>query len=169
LIALALLKKEVMYMDDSKKISKVDESSKQFIMEMLGDNQTHGIDVDCVYFKGDKSWLIMEFLKCDTVDPFDSHPNRYAKNWKKFATLFEIAKGLKGELWLVNYSFEVKWKNNVKLLKVKNVDIGAVKAAPTLFNTYVNYLIADEEQMELDKFKQIFNDINNNAQGAWEN
>ena len=146
-------------MDGSKKISKVDESSKQFIMEMLGDNQTHGIDVDCVYFKDGKSWLIMEFLKCDTVDPFDSHPNRYAKNWKKFATLFEITKGLNGNLWLVNYSFEEKWKNHVKLLKVKNVDVGTVKAAATVFNAYVNYLSADEEKMELKKFKEIFNEI----------
>ena len=76
----------------SKPIGKIDEASKEFIMELLGEEETHGIDIDSIYYIRGKGWIIFEFLKCDTVDPYESHPNRYPFNWKKFATLFELSK-----------------------------------------------------------------------------
>ena len=85
----------------SKPIQKTDDASKEFIMELLEGNETHGIDIDSLYYTDD-GWVVIEFLKCDTVDPHKSHPNRYPFNWKKFVTLFELAKKLEGKLILVN-------------------------------------------------------------------
>lgn len=154
-------------MAESKKISKGDDSSKQFIIDLLGGNITHGGDIDCIYLRKGKKWLIIEFLKCDTVDPFNSHPNRYPKNWRKFATLFEIAQQLHGDLWLVNYSLNEEWKNMIKLLVVKGIDYKLVNGVKDIFH-YIPYLTTEDQQMDLERFKQLFNEINNEAIGSWE-
>ncbi len=65
----------------------------------MGAELTGGFDVDSIYQMPDKSWTIIEFLKCDTVRPFDSHPNRYwFKNSQKFISLWNLKNDLNGTL-----------------------------------------------------------------------
>jgi hypothetical protein len=153
--------------DESKKISKADESSKLFIMDMLGSEHTHGIDIDSIYFIKEKKWLMFEFLKSDKKDPFDCGPNLYPWNWKKFVTLFEISKRLDAYLWLVNYSLEDAWKNNIKLQKVSKIDYDLLKKALNSYRGYLKgylpYVISTDTTMDLVAFKKLFNDINNSA------
>ena len=153
--------------DKSKMIKKTDEASKQFIIFLLDRKETHGIDVDCVYHTKD-GWLLIEFLKCDTVDPYESHPNRYPFNWKKFATLFELSNKLEGELWLVNYSKRAKWSDHIKIIYVKKVHYDKVKNASwESLSHFIPYLKSDEERMTLDKFKERFKELNDKAVGPW--
>lgn len=154
--------------NQSKKIIKADESSKLFIMELLGNNVTHGIDVDSLYYTRDDKWLVLEFCKCDTVDPYDSHPNRYAFNWKKFVSLFELNKKLEGEFWVINYSKKEEWKNHIKIIKVSGIRYEIIKEAIKLGKPkFLDYLDAEEERMELNKFKELFNEINKSSKGPW--
>jgi len=87
----------------SKPIQKTDDSAKQLIIEALEGQNTGGFDLDSVYnVRG--TYYVLEFLKCDTVRPFNSHPRRYwFKNKQKFLSLWDITKKLEGRLYLVNY------------------------------------------------------------------
>lgn len=89
----------------SKPIRKGDDAVKDVIMQALAGRNTHGFDIDSIYYnKGMGGWIVIEFLKCDTVRPHQSHPRRYwNKNWRKFASLWTITKALRGKLYLVNY------------------------------------------------------------------
>lgn len=66
----------------SKPIQKTDDSAKQLIIEALEGQETGGFDLDSVYnIQG--TYYVLEFLKCDTVRPFNSHPRRYwFKKWE---------------------------------------------------------------------------------------
>ena len=154
-------------LEKSKPIGKVNEASKEFIMELLGDEETHGIDIDCIYYIEGRGWIIFEFLKCDTVDPYESHPNRYPFNWKKFATLFELSRSLGGKLILVNYSKEDKWKNNIKLLFVKNVDVKKVLKDLSSGSRYSEYIEAEEQVTDLSEFRKWFVELNKKAGFPW--
>ena len=46
-------------LSNSKKISKIDDSSKKFIMDCLGNNNTYGFDIDSIYFV-DGQWYLFE-------------------------------------------------------------------------------------------------------------
>ena len=93
----------------------------------LGDAQTRGFDIDSIYCEvsnGKISWTIFEFLKCDTVNPEDSHPRRYwngkTSNRKKFLSLWTLVQSLQhgnvsARLLLVNYRDD---KSAVKVLTV---------------------------------------------------
>jgi len=154
--------------EKSKPIGKIDEASKEFIMELLGNEETHGIDIDCIYYIKGKGWIIFEFLKCDTVDPYESHPNRYPFNWKKFATLFKLSKKLEGELILVNYSKKDRWKDNIKVLYVKDVNIDKVKRDLSSGLKYSEYIKTEEEKMNLSEFREWFINLNREAGYPWE-
>lgn len=158
-------------MIDSKKISKVDEASKQFIIDVLEGNQTHGIDIECIYYNQKKIWIVIEFCKCDTLDPFSSHPNNYPFNWRKFVTLFEISQKLGGELWIINYSLKEQWRNNIRLLNIRGVDYALVNQlikSQTQPRGYVGYLKYEDNRMSLTDFKSFFKDLNNKASNVWE-
>jgi len=91
--------------DFSKPIRMVDESSKKLIIDLLEGSETHGFDIDSIYYHRDYGWTIIEFLKCETVLPKDSHPNRYwFKNWRKFSAIWKLVKALGGTFFYVNYS-----------------------------------------------------------------
>ena len=152
----------------SKPIGKTDEASKEFIIELLEGEETHGIDIDSIYYIKEGGWIIFEFLKCDTVDPYESHPNRYPFNWKKFATLFELSKKLEGKLILVNYSKDNKWKDNIKLLIVKNVNIRKVLTDLSSGLKYSKYIEAEEKRMSLSEFRKWFINLNRKAGYPWE-
>ena len=136
---------------DSKKISKADDDAKKLIIEVMGDELTGGFDIDSIYKMPDGTWLVMEFLKCDTVRPFDSHPNRYwFKNSQKFISLWSITQELKGELVLVNYEDS---REQFLIIKVKNIDN--------------NKGIIDEEKikMNFNEFKDYFISLNRKSRG----
>ncbi len=87
----------------SKPIGKIDDDAKALIIEALDGEHTGGFDLDSIYKLKD-SYVILEFLKCETVRPNDSHPKRYwFKNKQKFISLWEICIKLEGSLYLVNY------------------------------------------------------------------
>lgn len=108
----------------SKPIKKVDDESKQFIIDCLDGNVTHGFDVDSVYyFNG--CWCLFEYLKCEneSMTPYTSDPKYYPWNWKKFYSLYALAKGVNGKLILVNYSTRDSDKNLVKVMEVLSFDV----------------------------------------------
>jgi len=116
----------------SKKISKVDEESKKLIIEVMGEEPTGGFDIDSIYLIPNGKWVILEFLKCDTVRPFDSHPNRYwFKNSQKFISLWKLKQDLDGDLFLINYEgsrdqflvIEVLELNNKRIIKENKTEM----------------------------------------------
>ena len=112
----------------SKPISKTDDASKQMQIDSLKGDQGHGFDIDTIYFV-DGEWYIFEYLKCENefVSPFTSEPARYPWNWKKFHSLYQVAKKLNGKLILVNYSTREKDRNEVKVMFVKNINYEMIK------------------------------------------
>lgn len=92
-------------LSNSKKISKIDDSSKKFIMDCLGNNNTYGFDIDSIYFV-DGQWYLFEYLKCENeyMNPHTSNPKYYPWNYKKFLSLYKIKNELNGKLFLINYS-----------------------------------------------------------------
>ncbi len=112
----------------SKPISKIDEDSKQMQIDALKGDQGHGFDIDTIY-RVESVWCVFEYLKCDSeyASPYTSDPARYPKNWKKFHSLFQIAKQLNGKLILVNYSTRAKDKNEVKVMIVKDINYDLIR------------------------------------------
>lgn len=112
----------------SKPISKIDDASKQMQIDSLKGDQGHGFDIDTMYFV-DGQWYVFEYLKCESefVTPFTSEPSRYPWNWKKFHSLFQVAKQLNGKLILVNYSTRERDRDQVKVMIVKNIKYDVLK------------------------------------------
>ena len=136
----------------SKKISKADEAAKQLIIEIMGEEKTGGFDIDSIYHFPDNSWLILEFLKCETVRPFDSHPNRYwFKNKQKFISLWNLKCDLNdSSLILVNYE-----DSREQFLVITVEDLDSVEG------------ITKEKKLQMDfnQFKQYFISLNKKARG----
>lgn len=102
-------------MKNSKPLSKGDDSAKELIIDCLKGTHTGGFDLDSIYCV-DGNYVVFEYLKCDTVRPYDSHPNRYwFKNKRKFLTLWKITQKLEGTLILVNYEDS---REQIKVIKV---------------------------------------------------
>jgi hypothetical protein len=107
----------------SKPIIKGDDGAKDLIIEALEGKITGGFDLDSIYCKNGK-YTVIEFLKCETVRPFDSHPNRYWHlNAQKFKSLWEIAIKLEADLFLVNYEDS---RQQFKVIKVKELDSSGI-------------------------------------------
>jgi len=131
----------------SKPISKTDDASKQVIIELLKGNVTGGFDIDSIYYISGEGWVVMEFLKCDTVRPFDSHPNRYwFKNKQKFLSLWKVAQTLGGKLLLVNYEDS---REQFLLLEVQK--------------TTEDKIWTKDSKMNFEEFSKYFIEINNKA------
>ena len=138
-------------MINSKKISKVDEDAKRLIIEVMGNELTGGFDVDSIYQMPNKEWVILEFLKCDTVRPFESHPNRYwFKNSQKFISLWNLKNDLKGELLLINYEDS---REQFLLIKVKNI------------NNEQGIIDEEKTKMTFEEFRRFFVNLNKKARG----
>ena len=136
----------------SKTISKTDESSKQLIIDALGDNETHGFDIDSLYHTKD-GWAVIEFLKCDTYSPHKSHPNKYWKKaWRKVISMWELTKKLDGKFFWITY--EVPY-NKFSVIEFKNIDI--------------NKGIIDETRIDTDfnGFRDWYIKLNNNSKTLW--
>lgn len=115
--------------NSSKSIKKVDDASKQFIIDLLAGDKTHGFDIDSIYFyRG--TWYVFEYLKCENehMTPKSSDPKFYPYNWKKFYSLYTITKQLNGRLFLVNYSTRKEDMDEVKVMEVLDFDYDKAKA-----------------------------------------
>ncbi len=130
----------------SKQLRKGDDSAKELIVETLSGHLTGGFDLDSVYCVNG-TYYVLEFLKCDTVRPNDSHPRRYwSKNRQKFIALWNITQRLQGTLFLINYEDSRQQFKVMKVLSVTDDDIST-----------------KDWLMDFDKFKQFFIKLNNAA------
>lgn len=101
----------------SKPIGKTDDAAKQLIIDALEGSNTHGFDLDSIFHTD--CWVVIEFLKCDTVPPSVSHPKFYwNQNWRKFASLWAITQKLEGRLYLVNYDDA---RDDFKVIRVESL------------------------------------------------
>ncbi len=131
----------------SKAIGKADDDAKILIIEALEEKHTGGFDLDSIYLIEGK-YHVLEFLKCDTVRPNESHPKRYwFKNSQKFISLWNITQKLEGVLYLVNYEAS---REQFKVIKVLDLDETG---------------ITKEKMKEWGfiEFKKWFQDLNSNA------
>lgn len=131
----------------SKPIRKVDDDAKSLIIEALEGGLTGGFDLDSVYKIGD-TYHVIEFLKCETVRPNNSHPRRYwFKNSQKFITLWEITQKLEGVLFLVNYE---ESREQFKVIKVLDLNEKGI--------------ISEEvKKWDFTQFKEWFKSLNKRA------
>jgi len=127
-----------------------DDDVKALIIEALSGNKTGGGDIDAL-FKLREGFVVLEFLRCITVRPFNSHPNRYwdyvpdkIGNKNKFLALWNIAQKTKSRLILVNYEDS---REQFKIIEVKRLS--------------ESRKIYDEEitKMNFDKFKIWFQNL----------
>ncbi len=145
--------------NNSKVISKVDESSKKFIIECLNNNNTGGFDIDSIYRVGGK-WHIFEYLKCNKLSPIISNPKYYPFNWRKFYSLYSIVKALDADFYLVNYSNKEAWRNQIKLMQVMDFDLEKVKNNT---NNHCEYMELKETLYTREEFLKWLIDLNNKA------
>ena len=128
----------------SKPIGKGEDDANSLIIEALEGGFTGGFDLDSVYLINGK-YHVLEFLKCETVRPNKSHPNRYwFKNKQKFISLWDITKKLDGVLYLVNYEDS---REQFKVINVIDINSGG---------------ISDEisKEWNFDQFKSWFKGLN---------
>jgi hypothetical protein len=91
---------------------------------------------------------VLEFLKCDTVRPNDSHPQRYwKKNKQKFISLWEITTKLEGDLYLINYEAS---REQFKIIKVIELNESGIQKEII-------------RKWDFDKFKKWFKGLNKSA------
>ncbi len=153
--------------NESKPIGKGDDECKEFIIESLNGADTHGFDIDSIYYANNK-WIVFEYLKCDSewVTPHTSSPSRYPKNWKKFYSLYVAAKKLDADLILVNYSNVPKYKDMVKIMKVLSFDMDKINEyseAPNPKPKRLDYMTFEEKKMTRQEFGNYLRQINSKA------
>ena len=172
-------------MQYSKTKKKSDDSSKEFIIQCLKGDKTYGFDIDSIYYNiRDNKYYIFEYLKCESVkvSPFQSEPKYYPYNWRKFHSLFQLAKKLNGILILVNYSDGYKqekingqiqtielpnkdqYKNEVRLLYVKDINYKLLQQYESSQNKpryldYISYSV--DKKITLEEFSTWLRNINN--------
>jgi len=123
----------------SKPIGKTDDDAKLLIIESLEGHHTGGFDIDSIYLI-DKTYYILEFLKCDSVRPNNSHPNRYwHKNKQKFISLWDITQKLEGRLFLVNYEKSREQFKIIEVLRLNEKGILDEKSKEMNFNEFKNW------------------------------
>jgi hypothetical protein len=101
-----------------------DDDVKALIIESLGGSKTGGGDIDALFRLKD-GFVVIEFLRCVTVRPNNSHPNRYwdystekIGNKNKFLALWNIAQKTKSKLILVNYEDS---REQFRIIEVKRL------------------------------------------------
>ena len=131
----------------SKPIKKADDDAKNLIIESLEGNVTGGFDLDSIYcIKG--VYFVIEFLKCETVRPNDSHPKRYWHlNKQKFISLWQITKKLEGRLFLVNYEDSREQFKVIEVLELNETGIQKERV----------------RKWDFEKYKKWFKELNSRA------
>ena len=117
-------------MNKSKILAHSDESGFLFAQEMLNGDITAAVNFDRIQKHPVKGYIIFEYLLCDEkqkVSPHSSHPRKYwNKNSKKFLSLWEIAKALKANLYLVNYA-KKNTQHSDEILIIKVIKMSAAE------------------------------------------
>lgn len=160
--------------------------AKEFIKYLLGSDKTYGMDIDSIYFDGEK-WIVMEFLFTDIMEqgfgPHESHPHRYPWNWKKFVNLYKLSADLNGELWLVNFAWDPQYLtfldkmdkekrehfNQVRLMVVEGINWESLQEY--IKNStrgkkikYWEYLkIKQDCKLTIKQFQEIYRTLNNDS------
>jgi len=106
--------------------------------------------------------MVIEFLRCISVSPFKSHPNRYwqnldpdkKSNWRKFTSIWAVTQALGGQLWLVNYHDA---REEFSIIHVKDLMPGEAGRIVT----------EEREDCDFKRFKQWYQDVNDRAGGLW--
>lgn len=173
-------------MNSSKPIGKSDDSSKAFIIKCLKGDKTYGFDIDSIYYNERiNQYYIFEYLKCenDHLTPHTSNPKYYPYNWRKFHSLFQLAKRLNAKLLLVNYGDgykqvkqddkiflqelpnKEKYINEVKIFYVSNIDYKALQKYESLPDGQkpktLEYLKYEKvENLTFDEFSNKLRDLN---------
>lgn len=131
-----------------------DDDVKSLIIEALNNNKTGGGDIDSL-FRLKEGFVVIEFLRCVTVRPFNSHPNRYwdyvpdkIGNKNKFIALWNIAQKTNSKLILINYEDQ---REQFKIIEVKGLS-DSRKIYDEIITT-----------MNFDEFKQWFNELISNS------
>lgn len=124
---------------------------KALIIEALDGKVTGGGDID-VLLRTKDGFVIVELLRCISVRPFNSHPNRYwdytnlskRGNKYKFIALWNLAQATGSKLCLVNYEDS---REQFKVIEVKGLSD--------------ERKIYDEEEhkLDFDTFKQWFQQL----------
>lgn len=131
----------------SKPIRKIDDDAKSLIIETLEGQQTGGFDLDSIYKIGG-IYYVLEFLKCETVRPNNSHPRRYwFKNSQKFISLWEITQKLDGVLYLINYE---ESREQFKIIKVLDLNDQGI-------------VVEVIKKWKFEEFKRWFKSLNSRA------
>lgn len=105
--------------------TRYDDEVKTLIIEALDGKVTGGGDIDALFRLKD-GFVIVEFLRCIGVRPFESHPNRYwdynlqnkRGNKYKFITLWNLAQATGSKLYLINYE---DCRKQFKVIEVKGL------------------------------------------------
>lgn len=134
---------------------KFDDEVKALIIDALDGNKTGGGDIDAL-FKSKDGFIIIEFLRCIKVRPFESHPNRYwdyslAKtgNKNKFIALWNIAKKTGSRLILVNYEDSRE--------QFKTIEITGLSDSEKIYDEI-------STEMNFEQFKVWFKNLTGNSE-----
>lgn len=99
----------------------VDPNGARFVKELLDGDPTYAVSSDRIHLHPEEGWILFDFLRCVSVPPQKSHPNRYwFKNSRKFNNLWRLARALEGQLYLVNYADDRDL--GVRLIQVQDID-----------------------------------------------
>lgn len=138
--------------DYSKPIGKAEDESMKVIIEALEGKDTHGFNVDSIFFHEREGWVVIEFLKCDTVRPHASHPNRYwDKCWRKVTALWILTQTLKGQFYWITYEDS---REQFSILHITNVD-------------RAKGITCDRKNTDITGFKKWYNYLNDNPGELW--
>ena len=139
-------------MESSKPINKVEDESMQLIKDTLNGKDTHGFNVDSIFYHKEKGWVVMEFLKCDTVRPHESHPNRYWNRcWRKVMALWKLTNQLQGQFYWITFESSREQFSIIHINKVdkeKGIDSNRVDT-------------------DFEGFKKWYNELNDNPGNLW--
>lgn len=141
-------------MEEINKIT-FDDEVKALIIEALDNNKTGGGDIDSL-FRLKEGFVVIEFLRCVTVRPFNSHPNRYwsysnvgkVGNKNKFIALWNIAQKTKSKLILVNYEDSRE--------QFKIIEVLGLSESEQIYDQI-------ETKMNFTEFKSWFNNLIENS------
>ena len=100
-----------------------------FAKEMLAGDPTSAVDFDRFQYEANNDhFYIIEFLRCKETQPFvtphSSHPKYYwAKDSRKFISLYRAASRLNGTLYLVNYAVKgTSHDNQIRVIRVDELN-----------------------------------------------
>jgi len=101
--------------------ARADPNGARFVKELLDGDPTYAVSSDRIHLHPEEGWILFDFLRCVSVPPQKSHPNRYwFKNSRKFNNLWNLAQAPEGQLYLVNYADDHDL--GVRLIQVQDID-----------------------------------------------